>query len=54
MAGPDGIRLPGTIDVSPAQARELVAGGFAEALDDWPEETASISTPAETRRRKRK
>ena len=56
LAGPDGIRLPGTIDVPPAQARELVAGGFAELLDEWPEETASLSTPVETatRRRKRK
>jgi len=54
MAGPDGIRLPGPIDVPLAQARELVAGGFADPLDQWPEETASLSTPVETATRKRR
>lgn len=54
MAGPDGIRLPGIIDVPLAQARELVAGGFADPLDEWPEETASLNVPVETATRKRR
>lgn len=32
MAGPDGVKMPGVVEVTPEQAKQLVDGKFAEYL----------------------
>lgn len=62
MAGPDGNASPGqVIDVPDTEARALLAGGYAEAVDPPQEsqtvaaqETATTPPPERAGRRRRK
>ena len=43
MAGPDGVADAGAvIEVPAAMARGLVSGGYAEALEQFPPEAATV------------
>ncbi len=49
MAGPEGVFPPGSvIEVSPEEARALIAGGFAEPVNRPTGSAAAESPPVET------
>ena len=49
MAGPEGVFLPGSvIEVSPEEANALIAGGFAEQVEQSGKTEATEPAPVET------
>ena len=49
MAGPEGVFPPGSvIEVSPEEARTLIAGGFAEQVEQLGKPQAAEPAPVET------
>lgn len=56
MAGPEGNRAPGSVvEVSDAQAQDLVTGGYATYLEEpKTQEEEPVAEPEDKPRRKRK